>query len=549
MTLPGVCKGFCLMQRMKGGRALVGALKSLGVDTVFGIPGVHTLEIYDALYDATEIRHIVCRHEQGAAMMADGYARASGRPGVTTLITGPGLLNAATGLGQAYSDSAPVFAICAQNPRPDYGGGRGLLHETKDQLGAAASIVGWAKRAESASEIPDLVYEAWDYMQAGRRRPAYLELPLDVLAQETGSAHSGAPSPRTGRRPDAALLSQAARLLSGARRPAIIAGAGAAGAAADLRRLAEKIAAACLTSVCGKGTFDERAPLALGARGVTREVMDWISRCDVVLAIGTEMAPVDFNLSGPLQGKVIRVDADPEEMAHNISPDLPILGDAAEAARFLAENVEYASAEERAERTAAIRALMATARAGEAGSHVTYGAIQAALRAALPDEAIVVNDMTGLCYRMATTDFPMTAPGRFLFPQGYGTLGWSVPAALGAKLALPGAPVVAVVGDGGLLYTVQELATAVKYKVPLPIILLNNECYDEIRLSMEEFSPGRVMACDVVNPDFMELAGAFKMRGARLTEPGRQLGDAIAAALQADGPTLIEIPVAPAAPR
>lgn len=537
------------MQKLRGGQALVRALSSLGVDTVFGIPGVHTLEIYDALYEAPGIRHILCRHEQGAAMMADGYARASGRPGVTTLITGPGLLNAATGLAEAYSDSAPVLMICSQNPRPDFGGGRGYLHETKDQLGVAASVVDWARRARSASEIPDLVYEAWNFMQTGRPQPAYLEIPIDVLAEEAAFGDLAPPPPAVRRAPSPDLLAEAAALLSGARRPAIIAGGGATGAAGDLRRLAERIGAACLTSTAGKGIFDERGPLALGSRGRWSAASEVLQNCDVILMIGTEMAPTDFSSKLAMTGKTIRIDIDPGKLMANVTPDLPILGDSVAAAAYLAAQVASAASEQVAAQAEAVARALAASAPVEAKSQPDYGRIGDAIRAAVPEDGLVVNDMTGTCYRLSRYGFPVTVPGTFLFPRGYGTLGWALPAAIGAKLAAPEKPVVAIAGDGGFLYTGQDLLTAAMYNLSLPIVLVNNDSYDEIRLSMLGSRTGRAWAYELNNPDFMELAKSFKLRGVRVAEIDRDLTPAIAEALKADGPTLIEVPVAKAGPR
>lgn len=537
------------MRRLRGGEALVEALKVLGVDTVFGIPGVHTLEIYDALYEAPGIRHILCRHEQGAAMMADGYARATGRPGVTTLITGPGLLNAATGIAEAYSDSSPVLTICSQNPRPDFGGGRGYLHETKDQLGVAASVVDWARRARSAAEIPDLVYEAWQFMLAGRPQPAYLEIPIDVLAEEATFGPFTPPPAAPRRAPSPDLLAEAAALLTGARRPAIIAGGGAVAAAPDLRRLAERIGAVCLTSTAGKGVFDERGPLSLGSRGRWPAAGEVIQNCDVILMIGTEMAPTDFSPRLGFTGKAIRVDIDPGKLMANITPDLPILGDAVAAAAYLAAQVRPAPPEQVESQSGVVARALAAAAPAEAKSQPDYGRIGEAIRAAVPDDGLVVNDMTGTCYRLSRYGFPVTVPGTFLFPRGYGTLGWAVPAAIGAKLGAPQKPVVAIAGDGGFLYTGQDILTAVMYEVSLPIVLVNNESYDEIRLSMVGSRTGRAWAYDLINPDFMEFAKAFKLRGVRVADIDRDLTPAIAEALSAPGPTLIEVPVEKAGPR
>jgi len=326
------------VKKMTGGEALVRALADHGVDTVFGIPGTHNLEIYAHL-DGAGIRHVSPRHEQGAGYAADGYARSTGRVGVAVVTSGPATLNAATAIGQAYSDSVPVLLISPGMPLRHPGRGNGLLHETKDQRAAMDAVAAYSHRVTSVAEVPVAVAQAFATMTSGRPRPVHLELPLDVLA-ETDEVAPVAPVVPGLLIPGLAGLSTAAAWLDTAERPVVLAGGGARGAAGELRSLAERLGAPVITTTNGKGVLPEDHPLALGAGVHLPSVRALVADADVVLVVGSELAPADLWYGPlPLAGRLIRVDVDPVQIVTNASPDVALVGGATSALRGLLDRL------------------------------------------------------------------------------------------------------------------------------------------------------------------------------------------------------------------
>src|SRR5260221_728437 len=310
------------------GQYLIGALEALGVDHVFGIPGVHNLELYRAL-PRSRIRHVTGRHEQGLGFMADGYARASGRPGVCFTITGPGLTNIATAMGQAHQDSIPMLVISSQNRRGESEGGRGFLHELPGQLAIAREVAGRAQRISEPAELPEALAQAFNLFETGRPRPAYIEIARDLLASrvkglplpEGSGRERGRPVP--GARPAAAPASVAAALaaLNEARRAVLLAGGGAIGAAAEVRRMAERLDAPVVMTVNGRGILPPGHPLAVPYSPSLAPVRSLIAAADVVLAIGTEIGPTDYDMYGlrafPPPARLLRIDIDAAQMQRN----------------------------------------------------------------------------------------------------------------------------------------------------------------------------------------------------------------------------------------
>lgn len=509
-------------------------LKEREVEVVFGIPGVHNQELYRGLAEAG-LRHVLPRHEQGAGFMADGYARATGKPGVCYLITGPGLLNALTALGQAQSDSVPVLAIASCLERADLGMGRGRLHEAKDQAAAAAAVCGWSRTAPDAGSAYALIDQAFNDFAAGRRGARALNLPIDLLSEN--AAEAPPPPPARPGRPLAgpAELAHAASLLAGARRPLFLFGGGAREGWEAARTLLARVGGASFTTYAGRGITAPRDPLAFGsflARPGSAEVF---ASADLVLAFGTEISEVDlWRRALGHRCPLIRVDLDPRELAEP-TPTLPVLGDAppflAALARASLPQRSGWSPEEVAAARARWRAEVDAERPG-------IVPVAEALSEILPAEAIVFSDMTQFAY-VAKEVVDMPAPGLWHHPYGFGTLGYALPAAIGGKVGQPGAPVVAIAGDYGLQYTLPELATAVELGLPLPVLVWDNGKLKEIEESMEraQIAPSAVT---VRNPDFGKLARAY---GARYAEPGTlgELEAAVAKALAARGPTLIRM--------
>ncbi|WP_246238376.1 thiamine pyrophosphate-dependent enzyme [Acrocarpospora corrugata] len=504
------------------------------MELVFGIPGTHNVSIYAELA-ARGVRLVTPRHEQGAGYAADGYARATGRPGVVLTTTGPGVINAATALAQAYSDSIPMLLISPGVPTDHPRLGRGYLHESKDQSGALRALCAWSHRVSSVREIPAAVARAFGFFAEGRPRPVHIEIPHDLLAAE-GSVTFAEPYRIVAREPDPAALDAAALLLRGAARPGIVLGGGVqcppgqeAGALA--LRLAERVGARIVTTVNGKGVVPESHPLALGTVLHLAGARSWLAGCDVVLAVGTELGPADLWVEDfALGGRLIRVDVDPGQMHGDHVADVPVVADAGRALAGLLDRIRPPDAA-RAPGPDLARELAELSRRWE-------GTLDA-LGRAMPPDPIVVGDNSMMVYHGALLSLALDPPARFLFPAGYGTLGYALPAAIGAKLACPGRPVVVLTGDGALQFCLQELATAVAEQLSLPIVVSDNGGYGEIRDEMlrQDMTP---VAVDLPGPDLLQLAAAYGVAACRADTP-EELFKALVEALEHPLPTLIVV--------
>jgi len=517
-----------------GGELLVTALCAQGVDVVFGIPGTHNLEIYRHLGRAG-MRLVTPRHEQGAGYAADGYARVTGRPGVVVTTSGPGVLNAAAAAGQAYSDSSPVLLV-SPGPPSGYRSGAGTLHETKDQSGAMGAICAESLRMSTPAAIPRTVESIFRTFRTGRPRPVHLELPTDVLA---GAAGPAAPAPGRCRSaaPPEDELRAALTVLAGAARPAIVAGGGARHAADHVRELAELLGAPVVTTANGKGVVPESHALSLGVGLHVPQVRRYLRRTDVLLAVGTELAETDTWYGRMHRPKaVVRIDIDPDQMLRPWAASHPIIGDAAEVLARLLSGLGMRRRRRRP-RLSAVRSEV-TARGAR------WAGIIDALRAALPDDAVLVNDSAQACYLGALTGFPVDGPRQFLYPTGFATLGFALPAAVGAAVGAPDRAVAALTGDGGLQFSIGELATAVDLGTPLPVVVVTNGGYAVIRQEMVEHGIAP-LGVDLRCPDFPAVSRAYGGRGSCVSSP-TELYAAVVRALKIPVPTLIEIPEPPA---
>jgi len=532
------------LETFSGAEAAIAALETHGVETVFGIPGVHTLALYDALTHS-DITHILARHEQGAGFMADGYARATGRPGVAIIITGPGVTNVATPVGEAYADSSPVFIISANCERPYLDAMRGNLHDLKDQLGVMAAVTQWNTRVMAADDAAGAVVEALTRLSEGRPLPVHVEIPLDVLDERTevGPVETR----RLGRRlsPDPEVLSDAADRLAAARYPVILCGGGAVSAEAGehVMALATRLNAPVLTSIMGKGSVPEDHPLVLGNLWSPGNAVDALLRqSDCLLVVGSKLGvQATEHFQFPLPAEVIRIDVDPEEMTRNADPSFAVLGDAA----LATEGIESFLAGRDISRPGFAPETIAAARDGALAG--AWGldriAYLDALRRAIPRDGIVAFDMTMMSY-VATRLYPAYLPRTFLFPSGYGTLGFAFPAALGAKVGRPEVAVACVVGDGGFQYTMEELGTAVQHRIGVPIVIFNDSTYSAVKFEQASARDGRYIAVDLVNPDYLKLADAYGIPGVRAHSP-EQMETAVREALDRDLPTIIDVPIEP----
>ena len=526
--------------RITGGEAVVRSLEAHQVDTVFGIPGTHNLAIYEALRQTDSIRHILARHEQGAAFMADGYARASGQVGVCLSTTGPAALNTLASLGTAYSDSSPVLCIASQIPAEGIGLDKGFLHECRDQLASFAPVTKWRARADTVDAIPALMREAFSQMLNGRPRPTAVEIPCDTLDDSADLTITAAASAHR-LAPDSEQIEQAARLLRAARQPVIWAGGGAIGSNAgdELRQLAERLQAPVFTTVLGKGVLPEDHPLAAGNALLHPASRAFLAECDLMLAVGTRFTEEETDRWAlRMPDSLIHIDIDPEEIDRNYPATVSIVADARAALQQISARLHDVRRQQ-SDQAAGIADLRqriwryCQARAPE-GVELVH-----TLRTALPRDAIIVSDLTVAAYWCRRL-LDIYEPRTFIYPWGFCTLGFGLPAAIGAKVARPERPVVVLCGDGGFMFNCQELAAAVQYDLPLVVIVFNDNAYGVLR-PQQEVRYGGAHEVDVVNPDFVALAGAFGVDGCRV-DSIEQLGPTVAKAIEADRTTLIELP-------
>ena len=530
------------------GVALAKRLGDYGVDTIFGIPGVHTLELYRGLAQG-RMRHVSARHEGSLGFMADGYARVSGGVGVCFVITGPGLTNISTAMGQAYACSIPMLVISAVGAQRGLGMGEGRLHELKRQTTLAEGVAAFSLSLSHPDQLETALARAFAVFDGARPRPVHIEIPLNLLSAEVEVRTPCAPPLRLKRpSPPPADLDLAAQRLSAAKRPLIIAGGGSVGAARHIQTLAETLAAPVLMTINARGILPLNHPLALSWSGSLVAVRSAISESDLVLALGTELGPTDFDIYADggfcLAPEVIRVDIDPDQMVRNRVPELGVLGDVAHATQGLVKRLSPHAP--RALDVGQARVAGTDARAlGELSADmIAELAFLHELRRAAP-QAIFVGDSTQQVYA-GNLGFAAERPGQwFNSSVGFGALGYGLPAAVGAALAAPERPIVCLCGDGGLQFSLAELAAAKETKAHIILILLNNGGYGEIKASMvaEGVSP---IGVDLYTPDFIAVAKAYGWQAERLLDR-TQIGDYMAAALARKGQTLIEIgpPVLP----
>ncbi len=520
----------------------ISQLEACGITTVFGIPGVHTLALYDALHDSN-LTHILARHEQGAGFMADGFARATGNPAVAMVITGPGVTNVATPIGQAYTDSSPVFVLSSNVERDHLDAMRGNLHDLKDQRAVMRAVTRWNDRAMDAEDVPRKIAAAYAEMMSGRQLPVHVEIPIDVLDEPVNRSAIDAVPTSAPALPDRSVqVSAAAQALAAARKPIIYCGGGANSSAAGrcILAIAERLGAPIVTSIQGKGSVPDGHPLVCGALWTQGNAIDELAKqADLLLVIGSRLgvqATERFNF--PIPETLVRIDIDPEEMTRNATPTIGMIGDAAMISSQVSHALEsLPSASTWSERE--IEHARNTARTSALGiDRVTW---LDAIRNAIPDDGCFAWDMTMMSYA-AEYLFPVYQPRTFLFPSGFGTLGFALPAAIGAKVGLKHRAVAAVVGDGGYQFTMQELATAIQFKLGIPVIIFNGSTYSAVKEEQHRNRNGRYSAVDLVNPDYVKLADAYGVPGVRVTTP-EELERAITAALTRDLPTLIDVPI------
>ena len=530
------------MAQVSGAESLVRSLVAHGVDTVFGLPGVQIMPIFDALHGHPEVRVVNVRHEQAAAYMADGYARASGRPGVALVVPGPGALNAAGALGTAYSASSPVLLISGQIGTGDLGRRRGVLHEVDDQLEVFRPLTKWSHRVMEADGIPSAVRRAFQELCTGRPRPVELELPPDVLTAPAPEGDEG-PDTYAPPAPTPEAVADAAQLLSNARRVLIWAGGGAVRSHAgdELAAVAELLGAPVVTTPEGKGAIPEDHPLSLGACYSTFGPAQWLApQADVVLAVGTRFT---LPMTGPWSLRppqaLVQIDIDPEEVGQSYPAQVGLVGDARLALGALRERLEGA---QRASSWTQEEFHAARLQAEQEVHELTSFQLPIvnALRQEMDRDAVLVSGVTNVAY-WANLAYPVYEPDTYLTSSYFATLGFAFPTALGAKVARPERQVVALTGDGGFLYDVGELATAVQHGINIVVVVFNDNAFGASLNDQQTRYQGRVIGTQLHNPDFVKLAESFGAVGMR-AQP-EEFGPALRQALSAQRPVLLEVPI------
>lgn len=529
------------------GEVLVRLLEGYGVEQVFGIPGVHTVELYRGLAGSS-IKHITPRHEQGAGFMADGYARTRGKPGVCFIITGPGMTNIATAMGQAYADSIPMLVISSVQSRSQLGGGRGKLHELPAQGALVAGVAAFSHTLMSATELPSVLARAFALFQAGRPRPVHIEIPLDVLVENADHLLDSQPVSITRAGPALCAIRQMADLLASAKRPLILAGGGATDAAAALTKLAEKLGAPVALTINAKGILPSSHPLLIGSTQSLDPTREIIEAADVVLAMGTELAETDYDITFQglfrIPGTLLRIDIDPDQTVRNFPPKVALVSDARLAAEALVVALSERELDKRSDdwgykRAAALKTTLAAFWDEPTCAQALF------LRTVLDvlPEVVIVGDSTQPVYTgnlTLNTDKPRRW---FNSSTGYGTLGYALPAAIGAWLGSRDSgehsPVACLIGDGGLQFTLAELASAVEAHTPIIVLLWNNQGYEEIKKYMVNRAIEPV-GVDIYTPDFVGIARAMGC-AAEAVSGVEQLRAALNAAKGRRGPSVIEV--------
>ncbi len=524
------------MVNITGGEAIVKSLMAQGVDTIFGLPGVQNDYFYNAIYDeGDKIRVIHPRHEQGTAYMALGYALSSDKIGVYSVVPGPGFLNTTAALSTAYATNAKVLCLTGEIPSAHIGQGIGLLHEIPDQLGIIKLLTKWAARINSPAEAPELIIQAFQQLHSGRPRPVGLECPMDVLAMKANVDLTPVELETYSPPVNIDAVKAAAKILGQAKQALIFVGSGASHAAEEVKQLAEALQAPVIAGRTGHGILSSRHYLS-HTYPVGHHL--W-AQADVVIIIGSRAQRPLMNWGVDDDLKLVRIDIDPEAHKHHTQPNVSLVADSKEAVQMLLPALEkYNSV--RASRKDELLSLKA--KIGQRFAHLEPQlSFLKAMREALPEDGIYVDEITQLGFASYLA-MPIYKPKTYISSGYQGTLGYGFPTALGVKIAHPDKPVLSIAGDGGFMYNVQELATAVQNQIGLVTLVFNDGAFGNVLRMQKELYDNRIIASQLHNPDFVKLAENFGAQGLRAKTP-QALRQAIEKGFEEKGPTLIEIPV------
>jgi len=524
------------MSKMTSGTAIVKSLLAHDVDTVFGIPGAHTYDLYAAFADhADELTHIVTRHEQGAAYMAYGYAKSTGRPGVFSVVPGPGVLNSGAAISTGYGANAPMLCLTAEIPAPMIGMGRGILHELKDQLATLKLLHKWADRINHPSEAPIKVAQAFRHMLSGRMGPVALETPWDVMAQSAPvelDVNISTDSPPS---PDPDAVATACKLISEAKNPMIMVGGGAIDAADEVAALASMLQAPVASHRNGRGIIADDDPYGFTCADAYPR---W-DETDLLIGIGSRLELQYLRwrkISSDL--KVIRVDIDPTEMVR-LPATVGLVTDAKQGVTELLDGLQ-SIVKKRASRKDEFLAIKETVNKSIQSVQPQMHYLNC-IREVLPRNGFFVEEISQVGFT-ARFGMPVYEPRTYVTCGYQDNLGFGFNTALGVKVAHPDVPVVSVSGDGGFLFGAQELATAVEHKINVVAIVFNNQAYGNVRRDQIDKFQGRILGSELTSPDFVKLAQSFGAVGYRATSPA-ELKSTLTRALEDDAPVVIEVPV------
>ena len=522
------------MPSLTGAEAIVKSLQQNGVDTIFGLPGGQLDHLFDAIYKTEgKIKLIHSRHEQGAAYMAFGYARSTGQLGTYTVVPGPGLLNTTAALCTAYACNTPVLCLTGQIPSGGIGTGRGYLHEIPDQLGLIQKLTKWAARIEHPTQAPDRVREALKQLQTGRPRPVELEMAMDMMGEQS-EVSLLPPESHTVLAPDSGQIELAAKQLCLAKRPMFVVGGGAQHASSEVLQLAEMLQAPVTFFRSGKGVIDERHYLSQSFPAGHRLWTD----ADVVLAIGTRLKYQQMYWGLDKNLKILRIDIDPIEMNRISTPEIGIVADARIALEALLTAVESHNIPRpsRREELNYLKTEFQEAFEDKIAPQMGYLRV---IRDELPEDGFFVDEVTQVGFA-SWYAFPTYHPRHFISAGYQGTLGYGYATALGVQAAHPDKKVISIAGDGGFMFNVQELATAVQFRLGVVVIIFNDSKFGNVQRQQKEWFGGRIIASNLLNPDFVQLAESFGLAGYRVRSPD-ELRPVLQRALADSEPALIEV--------
>lgn len=525
------------MTRISGADAIVASLIANDVKVMFGLPGGQLDHLFDAIYRAGDaIRLIHTRHEQGAAYMAFGYAQTTGKEGVYTVVPGPGLLNSTAALCTAWACNSPVLAISGQVHLAGIDSGYGHLHEIPDQLGLIRHLTKWAERINHPVQTPEVMQQAFTELRSGRPRPVEVEMPMDVMGAQSvvapaRKAVAAEPPPL-----DEEGVRQAARILIAAKRPMIVIGSGVLHAAPELLAVAERLQAPVMAKRKGKGVIPADHYLSQNLPAGHRL---W-GQADAVLAVGTRLK-MPLTMWGHDDGlKLVRVDIDPVELRRIIEPDVGIVGDAKMFLQALHGELESSGRRipSRRDELQALKGELDAAMRRDLAPQMAYLDV---IRKALPRDGYFVDEVTQVGFA-SWPGFPVYEPRHFVSACQQGTLGYGYATALGVAAAHPDKAIIQVSGDGGFMFNVQELSTAVHYKLNLVTIIFNNKTFGNVQRQQDEWFDGRRICSDLTNPDFVRMAESFGAAAYRVGSPA-DLAKTLPLAMAEKGPSIIEVSV------